>query len=459
MRTMLPKLALGLLSLGTLSACGDVQEPGSIGMPGAGNAASGGTSAGTAPVGLGGSNVTAGGSPTGGNAVGGQATSGAGGQSTAGMPGGLAGAGPTDYPLNCGTEGIVIEGHGPPANRVNYVIVGDGYNQADIDGGLYLEHIMLMINGNDEPPSSRNHAEGRFGPEMEPYRTYRNFVNICALKVVSVDSGIVEGTDSGGCPGPPNTAFDGCGDDTSRLGHINRQKVDAAVGELAPPDMEVDWVGVMMNDAEWWNSGSNPMVWSGGHTVAGLAAMHEGGHGFQELSDEYGGCGGNRINVTSNMSTTEDKWTHWLGFNQDPGTGMQTVRQCDGSKWAPTEDSVMNDLWASSYFNSISLENAVRIIYEMVKPIDSHTELTVTTPQVLEVKVVDPAVIGVDWSVDGTVVAPNGGATFDVAAKGLAPGSHKITARAHDDTPWVPMDTPHGREDLEQTVEWTITVP
>ncbi len=67
--------------------------------------------------------------------------------------------------------------------------------------------------------------------------------------------------------------------------------------------------------------------------------------------------------------------------------------------------------------------------------------------------------IGVDWSVDGTVVAPNGGATFDVAAKGLTAGSHKISARAHDDTPWVPMDTPHGREDLEQTVEWTITVP
>jgi hypothetical protein len=294
---------------------------------------------------------------------------------------------------------------------------------------------------------------------MEPYRTYRNFINICALKVVSVDSGIVTGTGTGGCPGPPDTAFDGCGDDTSRLGHINRQKVDAAVGMLAPADMEVDWVGVMMNDAEWWNSGSNPMVWSGGHPDAALAAQHEGGHGFQDLSDEYGGCAGNRINVTSDSSMTEGKWTHWLGFNQDPGTGEQQIRQCDGNKWAPTPQSVMNSLWNSPYFNSISLENAVRIIYEMVRPIDSHTATTVMAPQVLEVKVVDPAVIGVDWSVDGTVVAPGGGATFDVAAKGLTPGSHKISARAHDDTPWVPMDTPHGRQDLEQVVEWTITVP
>jgi hypothetical protein len=75
--------------------------------------------------------------------------------------------------------------------------------------------------------------------------------------------------------------------------------------------------------------------------------------------------------------------------------------------------------------------------------------------------VIDPAVIKVEWSVDGgPVSAPDDcGQSLDVGALGLASGSHTVTARAIDDTPWIPMDSPHGREDLEQTVEWSIVVP
>ena len=97
----------------------------------------------------------------------------------------------------------------------------------------------------------------------------------------------------------------------------------------------------------------------------------------------------------------------------------------------------------------------MRIIYERVRPIDSSTPANTTTATSLEVKVVDPAVIKVDWSVDGTVVAENGGAQFDVAARGLAAGEHTIAARAYDDTDWVRGE----RDELEQTVQWTIRVP
>jgi hypothetical protein len=95
------------------------------------------------------------------------------------------------------------------------------------------------------------------------------------------------------------------------------------------------------------------------------------------------------------------------------------------------------------------------VIYDMVRPIDSSTPSNVSEPGVLEVKVVDPAVLKIDWSVDGEVVAENGGEHFDVAAQDLAAGSHTIAARAYDDTEWVRGD----RSELEQTVQWTIRVP
>jgi hypothetical protein len=374
------------------------------------------------------------------------------GSGAAGTTAGSGGA--ISYALDCGPSGIVIEGHGPPNNRINYIIVGDGYAQADIDSGLYLAHVNKML----DDPTRKAGAVGRFTEAQQPYLRYRSFVNICAIKTVSVDSGIGTAT--------KNTAFDGYGNDQSRLGYINNTKLNAAIKALVPANIMVDWKGVVMNDAGWWNSGGNPMVWSGGHADAALAAQHEGGHGFQHLADEYGGTDTaptsepREIDVTIDAVNTANKWKLWLGFNQvAPGTGMQGVfegaRYCDKGVWRPSQESVMNSLWKSSAFNSISLEQAVRVFYDFVKPIDSSTPTGVTTPQVLNVTVVDPAVLKVDWSVDGAVVAANSGANFDVAAHGLSAGSHQISARAYDDTPWVRGD----RSKLEQTVQWTIAVP
>lgn len=416
---------------------------GSAGNDGASSSAAGG-----APPGAAGASTSTDGGPG----------AGSGGSSVVLPP--LPDAGSIDYMLDCGASGITIEGHGPPDNRVNYVIVGDCYTQADIDAGLFLQHIKKMI---DDP--ARKPAAGRFLEAQEPYRRYRNFVNICALKTPSTDSGC--GTAA------KNTAFDGYGNTQTRLGYINNAKVNSAIKSLLPAGIMVDWKGVVLNDDQWWNSGGVPMIWSGAHVDSALAAQHEGGHTFFQLADEYGGdCTGAqpeppRINVTASQSTTSGKWTNWLGTTQTspaPGTGMQGFfeggQYCDKGIWRPSSQSVMNSLWASSQYNSISLENAVRAIYKLVRPIDSSTAATVTAPQVLEVKVIDPAVIRIDWSVDGKIVAPGSGASFDVTAKGLAKGSHTISARAYDDTPWVKGDrTATATGALEQSVTWTIAVP
>jgi hypothetical protein len=432
-------------SVGPTTTAGGRAGSGSGGQAGAGGSSGGPSGSVT------GTGATGGGAGAGGNA--GTAGTSTGGAGTAGAGGsGVVDAG-GNVPLDCGPTGIAIEGHGPPANRINYVIVGDCYSQADIDGGLYLAHIKKML----DDPTRRAGPVGRFTEAQQPYLRYRNFVNICALKTVSVES--VCGTAA------KNTAFDGYGNDATRLGYINNTKLNTAIRAALPPSFVVDWKGVVLNDASWWNSGGNPMIWSGGHVDAALAAQHEGGHGFFALADEYGGTQvaptsePREINVTIDPIRTADKWSLWLGTTQSPGTGAQTTvegaRYCDRGVWRPTRDSVMNSLWASSYYNSISLEKAVRSIYALVTPIDAFTPTTVTTPQVLQVTVIDPAVIKVDWSVDGVVSAVNGGAAFDAAAKGLASGSHKIIARAYDDTTWVKGD----RSKLEQVVTWTIDVP
>jgi hypothetical protein len=348
------------------------------------------------------------------------------------------------YELDCGESAIVLESAGDPKNRVNYVIAGDGYTEAELET-TYVQHLQEML-------------RVRFQPALEPYLRYRKFINICALKVASPKSGI--GTTRGDSP------FGGYGNDQTRLGYIDDAKVRAAIMRLLPSEIEVDWTAVVLNSNRWWNSGGRFMVWSGAHKDAGLAAQHEGGHSFQLLADEYGGActfSGDearmRINVTKDRTNTAGKWNMWFDFDQNPGTGMQGVYEggqyCDTGAFRPSEESVMNMLWDSSYFNSISLENAVRVIYDMVDPIDSATPADTSAPGVLTVDVVDPAVIKIDWYVDGMLQAKAGGRALDVPGLRLSSGSHSIRAHAYDDTPWVRGE----RAELEQSLTWTIQVP
>ena len=109
---------------------------------------------------------------------------------------------------------------------------------------------------------------------------------------------------------------------------------------------------------------------------------------------------------------------------------------------------------------------AVQQPYDSVEPPAG----AVTNPAMLKVNVIDPAVISVNWSVDGDMVAANGGPTFAVSSMGLAPGMHTITARAYDNAGmdlvrqvpgtsfyrqyWGAGATGHS----DKTVTWTVTI-
>ena len=74
---------------------------------------------------------------------------------TSGMTGGAGGrtgtgGAPEEEPpepigeLDCGPNGVVIENAGPASNRVNYVIVGDGYSASELET-TFIEHIEFAI--------------------------------------------------------------------------------------------------------------------------------------------------------------------------------------------------------------------------------------------------------------------------------------------------------------------------
>lgn len=429
---------------------------------------------------------TGGANATGGSAAGTTATGGtsntagnaSGGTGGSFMPGGGSGGGPAIPALDCGKEGWAVENHGDPKNRVNYVILGDGYTAATVETTL-KSHIEAAF-------------ERRFEHESgEPYGRYRKFVNICVMKAVSQSDGIGNGP----------TAFDG-GNGGDRLAAVNETKVNAYIKANVPATFEVDWKAVVLNQNKWENTGSYLMLWSGAGDDAPGAALHEGGHGFHQLADEYGSqtgcqnqkasCGASgtaysEVNSAGNCTTTDGKWDLWLGTTQkglkvpDMGaTGMQGTwqgsRYVGDGQYRPSCNSMMNSLFGDNVdtsFNSVSREQIIFSIWRAVKPIDSTDPPAgaVDNPATLTVNVIDPAVINVDWTVDG-VTTVNGGTSMSTAA--LPSGSHTISAKAYDNASMdlvkrrggacpasVKNNYCHetGWKNSTQTVTWTVTKP
>ena len=325
-------------------------------------------------------------------------------------------------------------------------------------------------------------------PIGDPYGRYRNFINICAVKVES--------------PGKicNNSLLGCCGDDSSRLCNCNQSKADSTLKSNLPTDFMIDWRAVVLNGSSWWNAGGQQMCWSGGNTDSAGAALHEGGHGFNNLADEYGTCTGancgsntnfsgstgteyGEVNSTGTPSTTAGKWELWKGFDQTGATGpvgtWSGSRYVGSGQYRPSRNSMMNSLFGSNVntsFNSVSREQMVFSIWRAVKPIDSTEPAAgaVSDAATLKVNVVDPAVISVDWSVDGSVVAANGGTTFDVAAKNPSAGMHTVTAKAYDNAGDDLVRNKTGKcpssvtgqycsrtawPNSQQTVTWMVTIP
>jgi hypothetical protein len=378
-------------------------------------------------------------------------------------------------PLDCGPIGVAIVNAGPPKNRVNYVILADGYTTTTANTTL-MTHVDAAMTE-------------RFTPELgQPYLRYKNFVNICLFKSVSQTDGIGRGP----------TIFNCTGNDTSRLAECDTRTAQQVLTANTPAGMNVSWHSIVLNGSSWWNTGAAWMLWSGGNRDGAKAALHEGGHGFHDLADEYcakgtgASCGPNgggpngieyeEVNSTGNGTTSADKWRMWLGTTQkglampDKGaTGLQGLfvgsNYVDTGQYRPSANSKMNSLFGNALdtsFNSVSREKIVMDIWRYVTPIDSTTPPAgaVSSTTILSVNVIDPAVIDVDWSVDGAVKVAKGGTTFDVAGQRLAPGSHTITAKAHDNaTADLVLQVPGnmwGRMNWTRSVEtvsWTVTVP
>ncbi len=349
---------------------------------------------------------------------------------------------------------------GSSDNRVDIVFMGDGYTANEIETtyrghvGGFVEHMF-----SDDPLTS-------------PFYQYRNFFNVHAIDVVSNESGV----DDPGNDITRDTAlgasyrWDGV---TDRLLYVDPTQAFFTLRDgLEGAGFEAEMRFITTNSEKYGGGGGTYAVYAGGNSFAYDIALHEIGHSFAGLADEYsyGGpethSGNEPYQPNSTTDPTGAKWEHWIGYD-DPVTGVVGVYE--GSSYSrfgayrPSENSKMRAL--NQAFDPIAKEAFVLGFYEYVDPLDDWTErggsMLVFDNDPLQVTVIDTAVIDVAWFIDGVEVETDAGITevgdvitFDYAELDLAGGSYDIVALAYDATGLVRRDI----EQTQQRVTWSVDV-
>ncbi|HEX7551966.1 MAG TPA: M64 family metallopeptidase [Geothrix sp.] len=355
-----------------------------------------------------------------------------------------------------------LQKSGDPANRINLVVLGDGYTQTD--QAKLTQDAQAWLTAFLGTP---------------PYQNYAGYFNVKLVHVVSNEDGADNGMHGFGVlrdtalgaayqnANPPGLPPD------YRLLVVNNATAQAVAMSHAP---ECTKAIVIVNDSKYGGSGGALPVFSANPSSC-LIALHEFGHSFGGLADEYA-CGDTSAlptsleafpNVTTQQSPDLIKWNRWIQVGTplptpDVGTDEAYLGLFEGAffhdrgVYRPRHACRMRSL--NDAFCEVCTEAIVRGVYSQVSPIDSASP---SSPVMLAAgaaltcsiahPVPNPNTLQMTWTVDGVVVAGDGD-SFTLPGGGLDPGVHEISAQLIDATPLVRL----GRESLAGVQTWTVTV-
>ena len=381
-----------------------------------------------------------------------------------------------------------IQVTGPPDERLNLVIMGDGYqyDQQSLFFGDVDRNLAVMWS-------------------TEPFRSYRNYINVYAVEIASIDYGVrrdpdgrcrhPDGTirDTGVREGPidaKNTALrlwysDGltnplargttygpaplnCADyaeyyqpgvnpcETGNQAHnrILDNFVEPVLGMDATPANGVQTLAIF-NTFTYGGIGGTQATTSGGSPQGPLISLHEIGHSLGTLSDEYpyssrdvvrpcytGGEPGSFHHTIyddpQEMVADQHKWWRWIGEESISGG---TIGLHEGGNSfpcgirRPSEHSMMR--WIGFDLDQVGLEHMVARITGLRNkgqmPLVSTPEGTVPQDSVLWVDPTHPRFHNLDitWRVGGEVIDTDDSDSLDLGELDVAPGT-VVAAEARD---------------------------
>lgn len=333
-------------------------------------------------------------------------------------------------------------------NRINLVILGDGYQAGELP--------KFVVDAN-------NFTKAVF--QASPFAEYKDHFNVFIIKVPSRQSGASHpGTATDVTePAHPVKMVDNYFGSTFDVGKIHRLLVPtkhaAITNVLASNFPAYDQVVVLVNDPNYGGSGGW-LATTSLHSAANEIAIHELGHSFSGLKDEYYAGDGYALE-TFNMTQVTDRnvvrWKNWLDHKE-----VGIYQHCCGgnsSKWyRPHQNCKMRSLGAP--FCAVCVESTIEKIHSLVSPIDAYSPSSSTVDanfSSLEFKLnlikPSPNTLKVSWLLNGVVFSKNVDA-LSINANNLIKGENVLMAIVQDTTQLLRVDNHASKHSYR--VSWKI---
>ncbi|MCX4825611.1 M64 family metallopeptidase [Streptomyces sp. NBC_01142] len=359
--------------------------------------------------------------------------------------------------------------NGSTADRLDVVVVGDGYTAAEL--------------AQFHTDAKEKWAEVG---AVEPYTTYQNLFNLWTVDAVSHSSGVSGDPDQATVRDTALGSYFWC-DDIERLLCIDQTKVDSYVARVP----EADLVIVLANSTKYggagYNEPSETLGYEGISTASaandrsGQVAIHETGHSLGKLADEYFYPGypgyeqytgpepgdSNISTLTADrMAAQRAKWHRWLG-EESPDGGTIGAYEGGGyfvkGLYRPTDNSLMRVL--GKPFNLPGTEAMIAGFYRhaTVATAVTPTDRTLRARHTAKVSVprlagVDATQLAVRWSLDGKELKRFAGRTeVRVSELGLKLWDfrkHRLSVTVVDRT--ASVRDPEIAGNLRATVVWAV---
>lgn len=234
--------------------------------------------------------------------------------------------------------------NGNSSEKIDMVLIGDGYSKDDLD--KYKKDVNKIIRGYFE---------------FDPYKARKNDFNVYRIDAISKESGVDHPEKNEYRDTILNSKYNCNG--IQRLICSDTWKANSLVSSILNNKNQRDIIMVVVNDSEYGGSGGSISVISTNEQAVNLA-LHEIGHSFGKLGDEYDyspppcmSTEPREKNVTREKNRTKIKWRSFIEHTTDIPTkeGMQdngTIGLFDGARYCkpgkgmyrPTEASMMRVL-------------------------------------------------------------------------------------------------------------------
>lgn len=338
--------------------------------------------------------------------------------------------------------------NGDRSKLINIVVLGDGYTAAQLD---------------QFKADAQNITNYLFS--VTPFKEYKNYFNVDIVKVPSNQSGAKHPATATDVNEPviPAANPDNYFGSTFDFGNIHRllvpTKYAAISSVLASNFPDYDQVLIIVNSTEYGGSGGAYATTSINSSAFEIA-VHELGHSFSALSDEYWAgdvYARESANMTQQTNPSLVKWKNWYGLN-NVGIFQHGTSGNQALWYRPHQNCKMRFLGVN--FCSVCREAIVEQIHNLASPITGFSpanSATLTANSNLNFALSTlkpvPNTLEITWTLNGNSLVTNSD-THLLNTSSLVSGSNTLVAKVIDKTTLSKSDThPTAHQYL---VSWNI---